>query len=200
MHQDTHVVRYSLNDPNRIWIGSDGSGRLTERRGDPTYFGISDKAEWKDASYDESIDEVYEPGTLTYVALDDLPRDASALRAYLLHQADPTLPPSSEIFTQARNYLRETAAPTDLLQAFKSVLVSEPEIVAQHDGGKVILSVMQGLPPELRLVMVLNESGAMFREERTLLVTASPIDAIPPVSLGFTDYLAAQIVNQLPIP
>ncbi len=24
VHQDTHVVRYSLNDPNRIWIGSDG--------------------------------------------------------------------------------------------------------------------------------------------------------------------------------
>jgi PKD repeat protein len=24
VHQDTHVVRYSLNDPNRIWVGSDG--------------------------------------------------------------------------------------------------------------------------------------------------------------------------------
>jgi PKD repeat protein len=24
VHQDTHVVRYSQNDPNRIWIGSDG--------------------------------------------------------------------------------------------------------------------------------------------------------------------------------
>ncbi|MFD0725383.1 PKD domain-containing protein [Lysobacter brunescens] len=24
VHQDTHVVRYSLNDPNRIWVGGDG--------------------------------------------------------------------------------------------------------------------------------------------------------------------------------
>lgn len=24
VHQDTHVVRYSLNDPNRFWVGSDG--------------------------------------------------------------------------------------------------------------------------------------------------------------------------------
>jgi hypothetical protein len=193
----------SIHFKREIWIGSDGSGRMIEWRGDPTYFGTNDKVEWQNAPFDELVDEVYEPKTLTYLNLNDLPRDPSALRAHLLQRADPKVPAASEVFTQARSYLWETVPPSDLARAFRQVLIAEPGIAAEGvegAGGRVKLSLLQGSPPELKLSMTLDEAGGLVHEERTLLVTAPTIDAAPPVSIGITDYLAASLVDHLSAP
>lgn len=195
--------RYQVMVPfhRQIWIGSDGSGRLVETRGKPGYYGPNDLAEWEGAVPAERIDEVYGPQTLTYLSLSDLPRDPSRLRAYLVAHADRGQPTASEIFTLARGLLWETVPPPELARALKKVLVSEQGITVEpREGNAVSLALALGDPPELRLTMVLSEEGTLLREERMLLVAAPSIDAPPPVPLGYTDYLAAQVVDHLPVP
>lgn len=183
-----------------IWIGSDGSGRLLERRFDPQYFGPNDRAEWKDAPFDERTDEVYPAGTLNYVRLDELPRSARELRATLVRQADPKLPISSEIVTQTRSYLLETVPSPNIALVFRDVLAGEPGIVAATHGSNQMFRLIQGDPPEIELLIELDPNGMLVHEERTLLIGAPPIDAAPPVSLGATEFLESKVVQDLSTP
>jgi hypothetical protein len=183
-----------------IWIGSDGSGRLVQRRFDPQYFGPNDRAEWNDAPFDERTDEIYPAGTLNYITLGELPRSARELRAALVRQVDPKLPIASELFTQTRNDLLETVAPPDLALAFRDVLAAEPGIVNEMHGPNQVFRLIQGDPPEIELLIELDPNGMFVHEERTLLISAPPIDANPPVSVGVTDFLESKVVQGLSTP
>lgn len=193
--------RYQVLIPfqRQIWIGSDGSGRLFEVRSDPVFFGTRDAREWQGQVGSERIDEVYGSQTLTYLDLDEVPRESTALRAFLVARADRGASLAGEIFAQVRGYLLETAPPSDVALALKAILVDEPGIEADPRGeGSIAVSVTMGSPGELRLTLILGVDGTLLREERTLLASVPSIDASPPVSLGYTDFLEAGVVERLP--
>lgn len=192
---------YAVLSPftREIWIAHDGSGRLKQSYGDPVFFGQADRAEWDTAANVRlPIDEIHGPGELGYVDLGDLPRERRALRATLAASIDPTRHAGAELFVAISDLLRETVAPPDLARVMAEVLAAEDGIVVRTAGGRI--SVSTEVDDSLQLTIELDaQTYALLREERVLLLPAPEIDAKPPVTIGYADYLESHIADRLPL-
>ncbi len=78
--------------------------------------------------------------------------------------------------------------------------MGEPGFVKATHGSNQVFRLVQGNPPEIELLIELDQNGMLAHDERALLVSAPPIDAAPPVSLGVTDFLESKVVQNLSTP
>lgn len=204
--------QYSVLVPRsrKIWIASDGSGRLREEWLDPIFFGEGDRREWTDDSAaDPVIDDRYAAGELAYVDHSQVPTEVAALRRYLQARSDATTAGAPLLLSDAMVLLRETLPSPELGTAVLEVLgssdgIQRQEPVADREGREAImLFADQPADPErnqagLQIVAYLDPAtGKLLGEERILLDPMETIDAEPPVTIGWATYLESRLVDDL---
>lgn len=190
--------RYEVLVPfeREIWIAHDGSGRLRESRGEATFFGPNDRAEWSGTPTASVRDEVFGPGTLTYTDFAAIPSDPEDLRAHILQSAMPRVDRPSAIFATVAELLRESVPPEQVRTAADRLLATTDGITRSKDGsGNIVYTVRRdNLEHSITLDAVTHE---LLGEQKTLLFAQPSIDADPPVVTEYVTYLESREVDRL---
>lgn len=199
--------RYGVLVPRirEIWIGSDGSGRLREERGQPIFLGEASRAEWNGANpLSGTADEAFKPGDLSMVDTKALSTDAERLRDQLLEGKGDKEQDAEVILTNALAYLRETGAPISLSRAIISVVRATPGVDSEagvmdargRSGDAFSVEVVgrdaRGRALRSKLLMIVDSTNGTLLEEQRILVDPNlVIDAEPGAVFGRVTYLAA---------
>jgi hypothetical protein len=204
-----------------IWIGTDGSGRILETNGTPTFLSDQDHAAWEssgspDLGGEKTSDETFEPsgppapspgstaeagGGLYYQDLSTLPTDPAELRAKIESREIESGPPGdAETFTIIGDLLRETYAPPALRAALYQAaaglsgveLVGETKDPEGRDGVGVAYT-SAGIRHEL----IFDPNTSALLGEQDVVVDPAPtglhVDAGTVV--GWAAYLSSGIVD-----
>jgi hypothetical protein len=186
----------------QFWIGPDGSGRLFETFGQPTFLSAQDHADWVAAGSptidDAPSDASFGPGRLSFRDLSNLPTDPSALAALLTArkiEGGPTGP--AEDFVQIGDLLRETDASPALRSALYQVAaglsgVVDLGTVVDHAGrrGIGLADVSHGSQSEL----IFDPTTSALLGEQDTVVGPGPREPVGTV-VGWATYLQSAVVD-----
>ncbi len=203
-----HDQNFSVLMPvvRQAWIGTDGSGRLLETNGAPTFVTQQDRAAWVAAGRPslgtgQISDEAYGKGGLSYVDLTNLPTDAAQLRTMIEQRKIEGGPAGdAETFTIIGDLLRETYAPPALRAALYQVASELPGVeligTVKDDAGRSGIAVgytSHGTRQEL----IFDPTTAALLGERSVVV--DPVKAKMHVAAGtvmsLSTYLASGVVD-----
>jgi hypothetical protein len=186
----------------QIWIGPDGSGRLFETFGQPTFLSAQDRADWV-AAGSPSIptspsDETFGPGGLSLQNLSSLPTDPSALAALIASRKVEGGPPgAAEDFTQVGDLLRESDASPALRSALYQVAAGLPGVeslgtVATHAGtsGIGLAEVSHGV----RFDLIFDPTTSALIGEQDTVVGPGANEPMGTV-VGWATYLQLTVVD-----
>jgi hypothetical protein len=188
------------------WIGTDGSGRLLETNGTPTFLTEHDRSVWiasgrPDLGGNKTHDESYEPGGLSYVDLTKLPTDEAELRAMIENREVEGGPPGeAETFTIIGDLLRETFAPPQLRAALYRVAseLSGVELIGNVEdpvgrAGVAVAYRTDGVRHEL----IFDPGTSALLAERTVITDPSGLYSQVPAGtvVGWAVYLASGVVD-----
>ena len=199
-----------LRPENRqIWIAANGSGRIKESFGQPTFLSAHDRNVWEAAGRQTipqgPTEMSFGPGGLANgpTNLANLPTNPSALAAKIDSRKIESGPPGlAEDFTQVGDLLRETDASPALRSALYQVAARIPGVetlgtVADHSGrmGVGVAYVHNGLRHEL----IFNpRTSALLGEYYTVVSPGSGYNVPNGTVVGWEVYLQSSIVNSLP--
>jgi hypothetical protein len=193
--------RYQVLEPfhREIWLGTDGSGRLSTQNDQLRFFGSRDAVDWAGYVSPSAGDRYYGPGKMAVVDLAPAPTDPSDLRTFLLKgHARPEGsdgPSATEVvLRESRDYLHETVAPASLRHAIAEMLRAEPGLTVVDDTGGTVFSTTTERDPRVRFDVALDADGRLMWEKRSLLDRVDSIDAEPPVVVSSITYLTERIV------
>ncbi|HEY7946707.1 MAG TPA: CU044_5270 family protein [Acidimicrobiales bacterium] len=191
-----------LPQHRQIWIGPDGSGRLFETYGQPSFLSAADHADWV-AAGSPAIptspgDSSFGPGGLSFQNLSTLPTDPSALAALIASRKVEGGPPgSAEDFTQIGDLLRETDASPALRSALYQVAAGLPGVevlgtVADHAGrsGIGLAEVNHGDEHEL----IFDPTTSALIGEQDKVVGPGSDEPVGTV-VGWATYLQSTVVD-----
>jgi hypothetical protein len=199
-----------LRPENRqIWIAANGSGRIKESFGQPTFLSAHDRNVWEAAGRPTiphaPTEMSFGPGGLANgpTNLASLPTNPSALAAEIASrkiESGPSGP--AEDFTQVGDLLRETDASPALRSALYQVAARIPGVetlgtVADHSGrrGVGVAYVHNGLRHEL----IFNpRTSALLGEYYTVVSPGSGYNVPNGTVVGWVVYLQSSIVSSLP--
>jgi hypothetical protein len=203
-----HDQYFSVLTPvvREAWIGTDGSGRLLETNGTPTFLTEHDRSVWlaagrPDLGGNKTHDESYRPGGLFYLDLTKLPTDPGELRTMIEERKVEGGPPGdAETFTIIGDLLRETYAPPELRAALYQIASELPGVelignVKDPVGrdGIAVAYPNDGILHEL----IFDPNTSALLAERTVIT--DPGQAHLQVSagtvVGWAAYLASGIVD-----
>ncbi|MDQ3889134.1 MAG: CU044_5270 family protein [Actinomycetota bacterium] len=197
-----------------VWLATDGSGRIRERVGEPTFLSDADRAAWVAAGRPpltarESSDERFPAGALSGDRARGLPTDPDALARVIREQASGTdVPVDVEMFVIAGDLLRMPTTPPAVRAALYRVLskVSGVEFVgkATDAAGRagVALAIESDYSGALeRHQMIVDpDTGDLLAEETVLLRGAAHLQAKPGTVIGYAVYLAVAATNGIRRP
>lgn len=207
---DAHRYGVIVPSVREIWIGTDGSGRLKEERGDPKFLGDASRAEWASSNpLPSNTDALFRPGELSMVNTDGLSTDVATLRTQLLQGKGEHEKNAQVILTNALAYLRETVPQPILARAIIEVVRGTPGIEEESGiadangrrGASFSLVVESGdastkRAVRSRLLMIVDATSGTLLEEQRILVDIDPaIDAGPGTVFGRATYVAGGITN-----
>ena len=141
-----HPYTDLVPETRQIWIGADGSGRIVESYGQPSFLSPADQAAWVAAGSpslaEAPSDQTFGPSQLSDGPTDlaKLPTDPSALAALISSRKIEGGPPGpAEDFAQIGDLLRETDASPALRAALFTVAAGLPGVeelgtVTDHSG------------------------------------------------------------------
>lgn len=210
-----------------VWIKTDGSGRLIERRGAAVWFGPADKAAWVAEGSPDLHGEPFSdtrfgptppglapgtpqawPGSLYYENVDTLPTDVAALRRVIDGRAAATEGATDyERFTIVGDLLRETVGAPQLRAALYRVaaglggveLVGSMTDRAGRTGTAVSMTSDQSSRGLERRVLIFDpDTSMLLGEEDILLQKVDWLDTEPPLVIGYNTYLVSEIVPAIP--
>ena len=199
---------YSVLMPvtREIWIGPDGSGRLLETNGTPTFLTPHDKAVWEAAgrpSLDggKTSDEAFGRGGLYYLDLSKLPTDTAALRRLIVERKIEGGPAGdAETFTIIGDLLRETYASPALRAALYQVAAGLPGVeligTVKDEAGRTGIAVgytSNGYRQEL----IFDPTTAALLGEQSVVADAAKVKPHEPAGtvVGWSVYLASGVVD-----
>jgi len=206
-----------------IWIAPDGSGRLIETRGEPTWFGPADKAAWEAAGRPDLAGPAHVdtrfgptppgvdpatpqpwPGSFSLENVDALPTDTAALRQFIDRRAAAAGAANDyERFTIVGDLLRETVAAPKLRAALYRVaaglggveLIGSVTDRAGRPGIAVAMTNSQSSRGLERRTLIFDpQTSMLLAEEDVLLNKVNWLDADPPIVIGYNTYLVSDIV------
>lgn len=203
---DKPAYCYFLPEHRQIWIGWDGSGRILETFGTPSFVTPTDRANWESSGSPPlstaPSDTTFGPHTLSDgpVGLASLPTDPSALAAALAAGKLEGVPHSpAEEFVQIGDLLRETDAAPALRAAAYQVAATLPGVevlgrIADHSGriGIGVASTLAGVRNEL----IFDPSTSALLGEEGVVVGPQAGEPIGTVN-DWAVYLSSGIVNSL---
>ncbi len=199
-----------LRPENRqIWIAANGSGRIKESFGQPTFLSAHDRNVWEAAGRPTiphgPTEMSFGPGGLANgpTNLANLPTNPSALAAKIDSRKIESGPPGlAEDFTQVGDLLRETDASPALRSALYQVAARIPGVetlgtVADHSGrmGVGVAYVHNGLRHEL---IFDPRTSALLGEYYTVVSPGSGYNVPNGTVVGWEVYLQSSIVSSLP--
>lgn len=195
-----------------MWIAPDGSGRIRESTGEPIFLSERDRLVWQAGRMPlllQGINQDFGPGRLTYEDFSRYPTDPAALANAvrdIAARADPRL--HAEMFVVVGDLLRQPGVPPPLAQALYQVAAEIPGVdsignVVDRAGRPGIALAMTSdyTGWTVRSTLVFDPSATtLLEEEKTLLKPVPLLDAVPPVVVGYTTYLASSAIAELPDP
>lgn len=188
------------------WIGTDGSGRLLETNGTPTFLTDHDRSVWiaagrPDLGGNTTHDESYRPGGLYYLDLTKLPTDPDELRTMIEERKVEGGPPGeAETFTIIGDLLRETYAPPELRSALYRIASELPDVqlignVKDPEGreGVAVAYPNNGILHEL----IFDPNTSALLAERTVITDPAQAHLQVPSGtvVGWAAYLGSGIVD-----
>lgn len=217
-HQGFSVMMPQVRE---IWIGTDGSGRLLETNGTPTFLSDQDHAVWEasgspDLGGGKTSDETFEPngppspspgptaqpgGGLHYQDLSTLPTDPAELRAKIESREIEGGPPGdAETFTIIGDLLRETYAPPALRAALYQVAagLSGVELVGETKdpegrAGVGVAYTNAGIQHEL--IFDPNTSALLGEQDVVVDPSQTGLNVDAGTVVGWAAYLSSGVVD-----
>ncbi|MFN2589206.1 MAG: CU044_5270 family protein [Actinomycetota bacterium] len=173
-------VMFAVRSGREAWIGPDGSGRLVTTHDTVTFASDRDRQSWIDAGSpellsDETGDERFEPGGLSFVDVSNLPRDRHELLA-LIEKRELVGGPEGdwETFVIVGDLLRETWAPPAVRAALYEVAANLPEVefigTYEDELGRVGVAVAYPMPQGFRQEYAFDPETAELLGERHVMV------------------------------
>ncbi len=204
----SHDQSFSVLMPvtREAWIGTDGSGRLLETNGNPTFLTEYDRSVWiasgrPDLGGNATHDEAYEPGGLSYLDLTKLPTDADELRAMIEERKVEGGPPGdAETFTIIGDLLRETYAPPALRAALYRIASELPgvELIGHVKDPVGRAGIAVAYPNSgVRHELIFDPETSALLAERTVITDPTQAHLQVPTGtvVGWAAYLASGIVD-----
>jgi len=190
----------------QAWIGLDGSGRLLETDGTPTFLTAQDRAAWVAAGRPslgtgKTSDEAYGKGGLSYLDLSKLPTDVAQLRQMIVERKIEGGPAGdAETFTIVGDLLRETSASPALRAALYEVASELPGVeligtVKDHAGrtGTAVGYTSNGYRNEL----IFDPTTAALLGEESIVADSAKVKPHLPTGtvMGWSVQLASGVVD-----
>ncbi len=200
---------YLQVDHRQVWIAANGSGRLIDHLGQPTFLTPADETTWRAAGSPAistaSSDTAFGPNGLSDSPSDlaSLPTDPTTLGAEIAQRKIEGGPPGpGEDFIQVGDLLRETDASPALRSALFQVAASLPGVeslgsVMDQAGrsGVGLAIVTRGVRYEL---IFDSSTSALLGEQETIADDTSGYEAPVGTLIGWAVYVRSTIVNSLP--
>jgi hypothetical protein len=200
-----HPYTDLLPETRQIWIGSDGSGRISETYGVATFLSPQDYAAWVAAGSPDLAeppsDSTFGPGQLSDgpTNLSNLPTDPKVLSGLISSRKIEGGPPGpAEDFTQVGDLLRETDAPPALRAALFEVAATIPGVeqlgsVTDHSGrtGVGVAYVSGGSRHEL----IFNPTDSSLMGEEDVVVDADEANEPAGTVTDWAVYLSSKVVD-----
>jgi len=194
-----------LPEERQIWIGTDGSGRLRQTYGTPSFLTAKDHAAWVAAGSPAlpggaPMDDSFGPGGLVDGPTDvtKLPTDPSAL-GIAISRMSSGAPAPAEVFTRIGDLLRETDASPALRAALYRVAAELPGVellgsVTDHVGraGIGVAYTAHGTQDEL---IFDPRTSALLGEQSTVTGAGTGLDVAPGTVVGWAAYLRYAVVD-----
>ncbi len=197
------TINFFQHVTREVWIGPDGSGRLREAEGSPTFVTSADKDAWlaagkPDLTGDRNSDQSFQSGGLSYLDLSNVPSDAAQLKQLIESRTIEGGPPGdAETFTIIGDLLRETYAPPGVRSALYTIASQLPGVqlvgtVKDELGrsGTAVAYVSHGVSDELILD---PQTSALLAERQVVTGDGSwaPVGTV----LESTAYVSSGVVD-----
>ncbi len=202
-----HQISTLVPNHREIWIAPDGSGRIAETSGKPTFVSARDKEEWVARGSDPTTlnvpapsDRRFGPHGLGWTDTTQLPTtDTEALRV-ALDRVDGGTPSPGEDFVHVGDMLRETNASRDLREALYRFALTIPGVTQitdarDHSGRKGIGVARTAFGFENDLI--LDPNTFMLLGEQSKVVGPNQAGRAVGSEQGWTVYLRSGIVDSV---
>jgi hypothetical protein len=201
-------INYFEHVTREIWIGPDGSGRIREADGPPSFVTSADRDAWiaagkPDLTGDRNSDQTWRAGGLDYLDLSKLPTNPAQLKQLIEARTIEGGPPGdAETFTIIGDLLRETYAPPGVRSALYTIASELPgvQLVGQVRDqlgrkGIAVAYVSHAISHEL----IFDPQTSALLAERQQVVGTDPSQVQPWVPVGTvlesTAYVSSGIVD-----
>jgi hypothetical protein len=208
--EDQPSYCYNMPQQRQLWLGADGSGRILETVGTPSFATAADHAAWvahgSPGISSAPSDTTFGPHTLSDGpgGLSTLPTDPTRLGAMLSARKIEGGPPGpAEDFTQIGDLLRETDASPALRSALYQVAETIPGVtllgtVTDHDGRSGIgLGRVNSDGEEFEYIFDPSTSALLGEEDIATQPNAGYQGAATGTLLDWAVYLSSGIVDSL---
>lgn len=202
-----HQISTLVPQHREIWLAPDGSGRLAETAGQPTFVSPQDRAEWVARGSDATTlnvpapsDQRFGPHGLAWIDTTHLPTtDLEALRV-ALNRVDGGTPSPGEDFVHVGDMLRETNASRELREALYRFALTIPGVkqltdAKDHSGrpGIGVAYSSAGFENDL----ILDPNSFMLLGEQSKVVGPNQAGRAVGTEQGWTVYLRSGIVGSV---
>jgi len=201
-------INYYEHLTREAWIGADGSGRIREADGPPSFVTSADEDAWlaagkPDLTGSRNSDRSFQAGGLSYPDPSKLPTDPAQLEQLIKDRTIEDGPPGdAETFTIIGDLLRETYAPPAVRSALYTIASQLPgvELVgAVHDQlgrpGTAVAYVSHAIRSEL----IFDPQTSALLAERQQVIGTNPSQVQPWVPVGTvlesTAYVGSGVVD-----
>lgn len=205
---DQQTINYYQHVTREAWIAPDGSGRIREVDGSPSFVTSADRDAWlaagkPDLTGDRNSDQNFQQGGLSYLDLSNVPSDPVQLKQLIESRTIEGGPPGdAETFTIISDLLRETYAPPAVRSALYTIASQLPgvELVGQvHDqlgrSGIAVAYSSHGIRDEL----IFDPQTSALLAERQQVVATDPSQTASWVPVGTviesTAYVRSGVVD-----
>jgi hypothetical protein len=208
--EDKPAYCYNVPQQRQIWIGANGSGRIQESFGTPSFVTPADHAAWvsdgSPALLTSPTDTTFGPGTLSDGPRDlsTLPTDPNQLGSMLSGRKIEGGPPGpAEDFSQIGDLLRETNASPALRSALYKVAETIPGVkllgtVSDHDGRSGVgLGRVNSDGEEFEYIFDPSTSALLGEQDIATVPNAGYHGATAGTLLNWAVYLSSGIVDSL---
>ena len=204
-----HDKNFSVLMPvtRQAWIGLDGSGRLLETDGTPTFLTPQDRAAWVAAGRPslrtgKTHDEAYGKGGLSYLDLSKLPTDVAQLRTMIVDRKIEGGPAGkSETFTIIGDLLRETYAPPALRAALYEIASGLPGVeligTVKDHAGRTGTAVGYATGNGYRNELIFDPATAALLGEKSVVADGAKVKPHLPTGtvMSWAVYLESGVVD-----